>query len=60
MTMLGILDSAQKDTIVRWHAARRPPIRTFAPYFRHVYLVDLFFNLFRLRQLTLRRAYIAL
>jgi hypothetical protein len=45
MTMLGILDSAQKDIIVRWHAASRPPIRTFAPYFRHVYLVDLFFNL---------------
>jgi hypothetical protein len=45
MSMLGVVQEAQKLVMTRWNAAGRPPLKTFAPYFRHIYLVDLFFNL---------------
>jgi hypothetical protein len=45
MTMLGVIDEAQTIVMKRWAEAGQPSIGTFAPYFRHIYLVDLFFNL---------------
>jgi hypothetical protein len=45
MTMLGVMEEAQKIVMKRWVEAGKPPISVFAPYFRHIYLVDLFFNL---------------
>ena len=45
MNMLGVPEVRQREIIERWQKAGSPPIRAFAPYFRHVYGVDLFFNL---------------
>jgi hypothetical protein len=45
MNLLGIPDVAQADIVARWVRVGRPPIQQFAPYFHHVYSVDLFFNL---------------
>lgn len=45
MTLLGIAPSRQEIVIQRWRDTGRQHIRQFAPYFRHVYSVDLFFYL---------------
>jgi hypothetical protein len=45
MGLLGIPEPAQREIFERWQKAGSPPVRQFAPYFRHVYGVDLFFNL---------------
>ena len=45
LTFLGIQDAARTEITDRWKQAGSPPIREFAPYFRHVYGVDLFFSL---------------
>ena len=43
MSLLGVSDEAQQIVIKRWTDSGKPPLNQFAPYFRHVYLVDLFF-----------------
>jgi hypothetical protein len=45
MTLLDIPEAAQREVFARWQKSGNPPIRQFAPYFRHVYGVDLFFHL---------------
>lgn len=41
----GVPGQAQQEISERWKAAGSPPIKEFAPYFRHVFGVDLFFSL---------------
>ena len=43
--MLGVPESAHVEIIDRWKKVGSPPIREFAPYFRHLFGVDLFFSL---------------
>jgi hypothetical protein len=43
--LVGVSQEAQSEVIARWQQARTPPIREFAPYFRYVYGVDMFFYL---------------
>lgn len=45
MSLLGIPDRVQGDIVARWLNVGKPPVQKFAPYFHHVYSVDLFFNL---------------
>ena len=45
MNLLGIPEAAQQPIVARWLSENKPPLRTFAPYFHHVYSVDLFFSL---------------
>jgi len=45
LVFLGIPEQAQDEIIDRWKAAGSPPVREFAPYFRHLFGVDLFFGL---------------
>jgi len=45
MALLGIPDSMQQEVMVRWRASGKPAIREFAPYFRYIYSVDMFFYL---------------
>jgi hypothetical protein len=45
MSLIGIPTHSQQEVMARWQAVGKPPIREFAPYFRYVYSVDLFFYL---------------
>ena len=45
LSILGVPENSLVLTITRWRNAGRPPIREFAPYFTHVFSVDLFFYL---------------
>lgn len=45
LTFLAIPEYVHPEIIDRWKRAGSPPIRDFAPYFRHVLGVDLFFSL---------------
>jgi len=45
LTFLGIPEQVHGEIIDRWKRAGSPPIRRFAPYFRHILGVDLFFSL---------------
>jgi len=45
LTFLGVDQRFHGEVIDRWKRAGSPPVRKFAPYFRHVFGVDLFFNL---------------
>ncbi len=45
LNLLGIPSPRIAEILGRWQSAGSPPIWQFAPYFRHVYGVDLFFNL---------------
>lgn len=45
LQLVGLPSAAVSFVIRRWHSAGNPPIRAFAPYFRHVYGVELFFYL---------------
>ena len=45
MSLLAIPAKPQVEIIDRWRSAGSPAIHEFAPYFRHVLLVDLFFYL---------------
>ena len=45
MTLSGIPAGTQQQVVGLWQQAERPPLREFAPYFHHVYCVDLFYNL---------------
>jgi hypothetical protein len=45
MALLGIAPVAQGEVLERWRRAGQPPLGVFAPYFRHLFGVDLFFYL---------------
>ena len=45
LPLVGLPPGLQAFAFTRWKAAGRPNIRQFAPYFRHVLSVDLFFHL---------------
>jgi hypothetical protein len=45
LDLLDVPEAAQPEILERWKKVGNPPIKQFAPYFRHVYGVDLFFNL---------------
>src|SRR5258708_31936391 len=45
MKLLEVPPDAQLAAIARWSAQRRKPLREFAPYFRHMYAVELFYYL---------------
>lgn len=45
LTMLGVPQEAQTETMQRWWAANSPPIKDYAPYVRYLFGVDLFFHL---------------
>jgi hypothetical protein len=45
MDLLGIPDEHQAEVFARWRAGGKLPVRQFAPYFRHLYGIDLFFYL---------------
>jgi hypothetical protein len=45
MTLFNIVPEAQERIIERWRAAGKPKIFQFAPYFRFLYSVELFFYL---------------
>jgi hypothetical protein len=45
LNLLCVPEPRIVEILARWEAAGSPPIREFAPYFRHVFGVDLFFNL---------------
>jgi hypothetical protein len=45
LNLLHIPEYRQIEILERWKTLGCPPIRKFAPYFRHMYGVDLFFNL---------------
>ena len=45
MAILQVPSDAQLAAITRWSAQRKRPMREFAPYFRHMYVVELFYYL---------------
>jgi len=45
MTLLQVPPDAQLAAVARWSAQSRRPLGEFAPYFRHMYLVELFYYL---------------
>jgi len=45
MTLLQVPSDVQSAAVARWSAGGKQPLREFAPYFRHVYVVDLFYHL---------------
>jgi hypothetical protein len=45
LNFLALPEPAQQQITDRWKSAGSPPVRDFAPYFRHVFGVDLFFYL---------------
>lgn len=45
LALIGFSHPVQQKVLARWTAAGTPMIREFAPYFRYVFSVDLFFYL---------------
>lgn len=45
LSLLGVPPESQKKTVSRWNEVGKRSIREFAPYFTHVFSVDLFFYL---------------
>ncbi len=45
LALVGVPGHSQEQVLARWRSAGKPPIREFAPYFRYVFSVDLFFYL---------------
>ena len=43
--LLGFPEESKRIIWERWYLAGKPPVCDFAPYFRHIYTVELFFNL---------------
>lgn len=43
LALLGVRSEVRQRALERWLDAGRPPLRTFAPYFRHVLGVEMFF-----------------
>jgi hypothetical protein len=45
LSLVGTPDHVQELVFARWNRSGKPTVREFAPYFTHVFSVDLFFNL---------------
>src|SRR5712692_675281 len=45
MSILGVAPSRQELVVTRWQSVGKPPISEFAPYFRYLFSVELFFYL---------------
>jgi len=45
MSLLRVQEAGQNEVMKRWHDAGKPAIGEFAPYFRYVFSIDLFFYL---------------
>lgn len=45
MALLQVPPDAQVAAVTRWSAQSKHPLREFAPYFRHMYVVELFYYL---------------
>jgi hypothetical protein len=45
LSLLGVHQDSQEMVLTRWRDSRRATIREFAPYFTHVFSIELFFNL---------------
>ncbi|HKW63212.1 MAG TPA: hypothetical protein VJN89_11750 [Candidatus Acidoferrum sp.] len=45
LQLVGVPSGAHAEIVARWKGGGSPSVRQFAPYFRHLYGVDLFFNL---------------
>jgi hypothetical protein len=45
LNMIGVPAEAHVDIMQRWRSKNNPTIKEFAPYFRHLFGVDLFCNL---------------
>jgi hypothetical protein len=45
MTLLQVPSDVQSAAVARWSIRGRQPLREFAPYFLHMYVVDLFYYL---------------
>jgi len=45
LAIIGLSDAAHDEVMARWRATGGPPLREFAPYFRHVFGADLFYYL---------------
>ena len=45
LSLLSVPEEAHEIVMARWRAAGKPPLHDFAPYFRYLYEVDLFFFL---------------
>ena len=45
LALLGVPQHSQEQVMSRWKTASKPAIKEFAPYFRHVFSIDLFFYL---------------
>jgi hypothetical protein len=45
LAIIGLSGAAHDEVMARWRIAGGPPLRAFAPYFRHVFGADLFFYL---------------
>jgi len=45
MMLLQVPPDVQLLAVTRWSAQGKQPLKHFAPYFRHMYLVELFYNL---------------
>jgi hypothetical protein len=45
LSLLGVPRESEEKTVSRWYELGKPSIREFAPYFTHVFSVDLFFYL---------------
>ena len=45
MTLLQIPTDVQSSALARWSAHGKQPLGTFAPYFRHMFVVELFYYL---------------
>ncbi|MCK5450798.1 MAG: hypothetical protein KAI70_03425, partial [Candidatus Omnitrophica bacterium] len=43
LSLLDLPQHLQIETIARWNFSEKPKIRQFAPYFTHIFSVDLFF-----------------
>ena len=45
LSLLGIPEHSRQLVVLRWDKSGKPTVREFAPYFAHIFSVDLFFNL---------------
>lgn len=45
LSLLGIDEFTQSGALTRWQRSGRPPVRMFAPYFVHIFSIDLLFSL---------------
>ena len=45
LSLLRVPSASEQDIMERWRALGKPPIQNFAPYFRHVFAVEMFFYL---------------